>query len=54
MMPKRRPNRRTNNHLVRTRSPRVMLLCADWKVPVKSLEQIRKEVLAKAGERLVS
>ena len=53
MMPPRRPSRRTNNHLVRTRNPKVMLLCADWKVPVKSLEQIRAEVLAKAEERLI-
>ena len=52
MMPKRRPCRRTNNYLVANRSKNIMLLCAQWKQPVKSLEQIRKEVLAKAGEKL--
>ena len=53
MMPPRRKNRRTNNHLVRTRSSKVTALTMkNWTVHQPSLEEIRKEILRRAHERL--
>ena len=53
MMPPRRNNRRTNNHLVRTSSGKVTALTMkNWVQAQPTLEQIRKEILAKVHERL--
>ena len=53
MMVKRRPARRTNNHLVRTRSGKVTALTMkNWTQAQPTLEQIRKQVLEKVHERL--
>lgn len=52
-MPPRRPSRRTNNHLVRTRSGKVTALTMkNWTQAQPTLEQIRKQVLEKVHERL--
>jgi len=54
MMPPRRKNRRTNNHLVRTRSGKVTALTMkNWTLAQPTLEQIRKAVLEKVHERLM-
>ena len=52
MMPPRRPARRTNNHLVRTRSSKVTRLTMRWEPQITTLEEIRKQVQAKAWEKL--
>ena len=51
-MPPRRPSRRTNNHLVRTRSGKVTRLTMKWEPQVTTLAEIRKAVQVKAWEKL--
>ena len=52
MMPRRRPNRRTNNALIGNRARRVMLLTTKWQPKKTTIEDIRKQVQMKVWERL--